>query len=82
MLSSAVSEFMIASYHPYWTDASYHTLRVDTITQMRYLGAMDELTEAQQAQLTAFYDIIHFSYTDEEISWLARLWKDLEDDGA
>lgn len=32
--------------------------------------------------VTQFYNIIHFSYTDEEISWLARLWKQLEDDGA
>lgn len=35
-----------------------------------------------EGQLTLFYNIIYFSYTDEEISWLARLWKDLEDDGA
>jgi len=46
---------------------------------MRYIGDMED--QAQE-QITKFYAIIHFSYSDEEISWLARLWKQLEDDGA
>jgi len=40
------------------------------------------MEDQEQAQIVQFYDIIHHSYTDKEISWLVRLWKELEDDGA